>query len=1182
MEQRKFKKNNRVRAAMTIMALMALPFVTSCGSKVPETANEMTEASVIDRFNKPDAIAKPMARMWFGEASAGVDDNDTIAKQINALAKAGYGGVEVAMLADDSNYTNAQSDYAGWGTPSWVSLLKKIYTAANAVEGGFIVDLTITSHWPPCLNTIDPNDNAASQEVSLAMTKLISDMLAAGKARLNLPETRTADSHGAHFIFTDSLTTAAVAKVTGIKDKTVIVDFATLKTLDTEKVTVDDASDLEEGTYKKIDGKYYLGSAAGAPDEETCKKYGWIYSSEEEDNKWMTLSKSTVGVFGEAPEKDADLSASYNGKEDASFKRARMADWQYLYAADVSGLGISGANNYSEIAAGDWVIIGAFCRGTGQMYSGRNGEENKQPTMLNRPYVSNYFDNIGIDVVADYWDKYILSDAELVNMMKVNGAMGASIFEDSIEAAAGTNFWVFDIVDEIKSHYGSDYKYADELPIVIAGFSDNEAAGQMMAMGFGGEQKKDDVLEFSNVDKTVIKRIEQDYFTLMGKLYNEQHCHVSNEWAESIGYSYRAQTYSLTGMDIAAAAASVAIPEGESGQNGDGHRQMRSAVNLYDKQCLSMEAITGAKIYDFNWEDVLFALTSNFSFGINHVIMHGSAYSKSLKGAGADWPGWDPFRGSFGEPYTYRQIYWEKMPLVTDYVARIQAIMQAGTAKVDVAVLVDNTAVFSSGRGNTFPTLLDNGYSYNILSESLLMSENAQKTGRKVIYADGPAYKAIVLENITCLSAKGMQQLIKYAKDGISIVSMNSNPSIVYGTEKGNETDANVAALYQEMLAYDCVAVCNTEDQLADALQKLGIYPYARYKIAGLEASLYQDDIDGSNYYYLYNDTGITAGMLTAASAKKYKVDTAYNRALTDQVITLTGSGTPYFLEPLTGEIKQAGEYIDNGDGTVSIVLDELKAACCKIVVITKNTAEFPAPGVYVTSVNADKADYDIVRMDGKLVLRSAVVGDYVVTLSNGKEKTVTISENGRTVDLSRDDVRLVIDSYGPTYPNASDMIDEMGIQTVDPSATTVIKVDFGSMPLTDWEAISATPEQLGRMGVGSMKDVSGKGYYTLNFDWDGSDAYLMPEYGNDQVTGIIVNGTEVAAIDNMTDKIDLGGMLKAGENTIEIELSSTLAGRGTIESDVLSDRGLNFGGTTYKDNGLSYVKLVSYKNSPI
>ena len=67
-----------------------------------------------------------------------------------------------------------------------------------------------------------------------------------------------------------------------------------------------------------------------------------------------------------------------------------------------------------------------------------------------------------------------------------------------------------------------------------------------------------------------------------------------------------------------------------------------------------------------------------------------------------------------------------------------------------------------------------------------------------------------------------------------------------------------------------------------------------------------------------------------------------------------------------------------------------------------------------------------------------------------------------------------------------------------------------------------------------------------------------------------------------MTDKTDLGGMLKAGVNTIEIELSSTLARRAALESEVLGNRGPNFGGTTYKSNGLSSVKLVSYKDVPI
>ena len=1136
----------------------------------------LAEGSVLENFLAPDAIAKPMARMWFPDASAGVDENDTIAKQINALAEAGFGGVEIAFLADGSNYTNEQLDYAGWGTEAWIELLKKVYRAANSIEGGFVVDLTITSHWPPCLNTIDPNDDAASQELVGTITKVTADMLAAGEAQLVLPETKLKDGLGANFIFTDRLTSAVIAQVTDNSD-VLTVDFETVQALDFDKVSVESAEGLEEGSYRVIDGVTYLGSAAGVPDEAACGRYGWIYSDPEEDNKYISESASTVGVFGPEPAEGADLSASLNGKQDAQGNRARMADWQYLYAADLSGLELGELNNDSAIAAGDWVIIGAYTRGTGQVYSGREGELNKQVTMKNRVYVTNYFDSIGIEVVEDYWQKYILCDEELVEMMKVNGAMGAAIFEDSIEASTATNFWTHDIQQEITAFYGEDYAYADALAAVMVGYSE-EAEETPFGMSGGTEN----ILDFSNVDADVIAQIEQDYNSLMGELYNTQHCEVSNEWAASIGYSYRAQTYSITGMDIAGAAASVVIPEAESGQNGDGHRLMSSAVNLFDKQCLSMEAVTGAMIYEFNWEDILFALNSNFSYGINHVILHGSAYSKSLNGAMADWPGWDPFIGSFGEPYTYRQIYWDSMDMITDYVARIQAIAQNGTAKVDVAVLIDGESIFRAPNGNSLPTLLDHGYSYNLMSEAILKSENAQKTDGGVIYADGPAYKAVVLRNVNTISEAAMDVLLAYAQAGIPIVSMGSDPSQVYGTEKEGNTAAGVAEKYSQLLTYDCVAECADETQLPATLASLGVVGYAQYaEPYHLETTMHHDDATGANYYYIYNCTELTAGMLTASSAKKYKVTEGVNEAVYDAQITLQGEGTPWFLDPLTGEITQVGEYTDNGDGTFTIVIDEIRAANAVIVMIGNDEA-LPEAGAYVTDVNADKAGYRVVNEDGQLALHVSKAGEYAATLSDGQTVTATLESDAPVLDLSAEAWSLTIDSYGPTYKNASEMVDEMGIQTVDPSDTTVVSIDFGEMPLTNWEDIAASEEQLAQMGVASMEDVSGKGHYAITFDWSGN-AVLSFAYGNDQITGIRVNGTDIGPVNNMSDQVDISEYLVDGENTLEIELSTTLSARANVEHDTLiNGNGLDFGGEKFLNNGLTEVVLTGYAALPL
>ena len=66
--------------------------------------------------------------------------------------------------------------------------------------------------------------------------------------------------------------------------------------------------------------------------------------------------------------------------------------------------------------------------------------------------------------------------------------------------------------------------------------------------------------------------------------------------------------------------------------------------------------------------------------------------------------------------WNQRQIYWEDVDSIADFMSRNQALLQNGTAKVDVALLNDTSSSFSILSGNCMQGLLDNGYSYNILS----------------------------------------------------------------------------------------------------------------------------------------------------------------------------------------------------------------------------------------------------------------------------------------------------------------------------------------------------------------------------------------------------------------------------------------------------------------------------------
>ena len=165
--------------------ILAFALVITVFSSFAEPAEDRSAGTVLDSFLEPESQVKPMARMWFPDAGAGEDDDDSIERQILELADKGFGGAEVGMLMSFGvHYTNEESRFYGWGTENWTRVLKKVLKAAAKAPGGFRVDMTITGHWPPVLNTLDPNDAAASKELSFSVTPITAEDLANGTVRL--------------------------------------------------------------------------------------------------------------------------------------------------------------------------------------------------------------------------------------------------------------------------------------------------------------------------------------------------------------------------------------------------------------------------------------------------------------------------------------------------------------------------------------------------------------------------------------------------------------------------------------------------------------------------------------------------------------------------------------------------------------------------------------------------------------------------------------------------------------------------------------------------------------------------------------------------------------------------------------------------------------------------------------
>ena len=1082
----------KVTALILVFSLVMAAFCSFA-----EPAVDISSGTVLDAFLKPDVHAKPMARMWFPDAAAGADDSDSIERQILELADKGFGGVEVSMLMSFGvHYTNEESQIYGWGTENWIRLLKKVMKAAAKVPGGFQVDMTITGHWPPVLNTLDPNDAAANKELSFSVTPITAEDFTSGTVRLKLPAQKT-DSPAVtfgpkpyeHFLFTDTFVSAAVVRIADVmitpggngNEDTVsyVFDFQSLQ-------SVTDGVEVIPGA----------GYAAGVPDRDTAEAHGWDYDE-------------ICAFFG--PESEGPWTRS-NGKQDDALNRRRMADWQDEYQASLHGVEIGIADGGDEPAAGDWVVLSVFCRGTGQSISGGH-------IMHNGVFVTSYYDKEGTDTLTGCWDQMLEKDPELLELMKSNPGC---IFEDSIESTSVSSYWSTALPDALEE----GYPYRDILPAI--------AAGKYVSSGFMGVKTTH---YFSFVgDNGLADRIYEDYSDILAGLYIQHHVSGIADWAmETMGWDYRAQTYHLPGLEIGRAAMAADIPECDNEGKGDGIRYQAGTAAVTGRPFLTMEAMTGPVIGYVTMDDVLTELGQNYSDGITRTVLHGTPYTKSFNGFNSEWPGRLPFGpDSYGSSYTYREAYWEDFGTETGFMSRVQAVLQHGDARIDLAVLIDRESTYTFESGNRFQKLLDRGYSYHLVSESVLCHKNAAVSDG-VLAADGPAYKALIVDKVHVISPEGIRRLADYAWAGLPIVLLDSDISRVYGSDV--TADAEAAAVFTAMAGLENVRIALSAEEIPAVLEALGVTSWAQYDAPHLEITMYTDAADDTNYYYVYNNAlPGNSGMMGNSQGDAYKGE---ERALRSVTITLTGNGAPYRLDPYTGAVAQIAEYSVGENGTVTFAVDSIFGGTAMI---------------YAVTANADAFD--------------AAAGGKVVHIAEADP-----------IDLSGEPWHIVIHSYGPDE-NSS-----------DPGVSKITVMDFGARPLGKWAEIRATEEQLRVLGVSNMRYVSGTAEYSLAFtapeDWSGfGGAILSFDYGKDQIGAVIVNGTELPA-NNASDRVDVGTLIHEGRNEITVRLHTSLYGRTYAEHSGYQKAGAGFGMSPVMFaplnpeayyNGLLGVRIIPYR----
>ncbi|WP_405560761.1 glycosyl hydrolase [Streptomyces canus] len=115
-----------------------------------------------DWFAAPARSVRPRFRWWWPD---GLVDPDEIAREIDQIADAGFGGVEIAAVHHSiKDKSVLDTAHHGWGSGPWRDGVEA--ALRRAARRGLTVDLTLGPSWPVAVPGLTPDDDAAAKELA--------------------------------------------------------------------------------------------------------------------------------------------------------------------------------------------------------------------------------------------------------------------------------------------------------------------------------------------------------------------------------------------------------------------------------------------------------------------------------------------------------------------------------------------------------------------------------------------------------------------------------------------------------------------------------------------------------------------------------------------------------------------------------------------------------------------------------------------------------------------------------------------------------------------------------------------------------------------------------------------------------------------------------------------------------
>lgn len=769
-----------------------------------------------------------------------------------------------------------------------------------------------------------------------------------------------------------------------------------------------------------------------------------------------------------------------------------------------------GQLTWSAPSDSDYELFTFWMHGTGQTAS---------PSVA-ISYTVNYIDRYGVEAVIDYWSKEVLTP-QLREYIHKNGRV--QMYMDSLELSTygkGGQFWGYHLLDEFKQRRG--YDLTPYLPFVMK-------SGGMLSLVY--------TYHFDDDNSELVEKVRNDLFAVFTDLYIENMLKPMQAWLHSVGMTLRAEISYGMPFEISQPGKYVDGIETESlefSSQIDSYRGLAGAAHLFNRLYSSE---TGACLanYKHSLDFYTQIIYTQFAAGVSRTVLHG--YSSI---AGTDkatkWPGHEGMLPIFAERFGSRQPAYQHYNDWTDMLARYQMLLRQGKPRMDLGMLrldyTFNNLLFTGNEQETYeqrwmranegiywkdPTLQNAGYTYDYFAPKILEDESIQfKDG--VIAPDGPGYQALVIyqESLPFSSA---QQILAWAKAGLPVLIVNGVTEMIrtnidkthlkaaIKTPYRDGLDGRLAEVMAEMKALVNVKEIDSPAEALGALQAMGVQPRVKFTAPNRNVlPLLREDGD-LRFLFVYNM------MYMEKQPCTFKV-------------AIEGFGQPYTINCWSGDVEAIGLYQQiDGRTVVQLTLQPGEAT-----MLALNLAEKGA----VHAVASDVCE--VVMRDGQLAMLDYQSGDYSARLSDGSVviQKITVPE---AIELKEWD--LVVEDW-----DAGDKVviqEDRGLGYVTNEVhyeTKKTKIPAGKIGLEPWKDIPA---------VGG--EVSGVGYYTTTFQrpepWtDKNGARLKIGSTNGNTAAVWVNGKKAAGVDFNHPVVDISQLLVAGENTVTIEVSSTLNNR--------------------------------------